>query len=187
MLIDHAGNVTDRSKCPAPSSSHPAPVFYMAHGEDRGIIKIGHDSIIVENAVVRATTKYPCVIADYLPDRTWRPRGRCHPRRRGVRCDRVRDISWRPPWTPRASTRARHSASAYRSSGARHRANRLVADPARILPPDRHEEIWEVQKLLDFPEWTYGFARDTPSLMRESTHSLFEKPGAHRGDIVLDE
>ncbi len=34
-----------------------------------------------------------------------------------------------------------------------------VGDPARILPPDKHEEIWSVQKALDFPRTVFGVDR----------------------------
>lgn len=34
-----------------------------------------------------------------------------------------------------------------------------VGDPAHILPPDRHEEIWAIQKTLDFPGTVFGVAR----------------------------
>jgi carbonic anhydrase/acetyltransferase-like protein (isoleucine patch superfamily) len=34
-----------------------------------------------------------------------------------------------------------------------------VGDPARILPPDAHDEIWAVQKPLDFPRRVFGVAR----------------------------
>jgi carbonic anhydrase/acetyltransferase-like protein (isoleucine patch superfamily) len=37
-----------------------------------------------------------------------------------------------------------------------------VGDPPRILSPDRHDEIWAVQKPLNFPEWVYGFTRERP-------------------------
>lgn len=37
-----------------------------------------------------------------------------------------------------------------------------VGDPARILPPDRHEEIWAVQKELDFPGFVFGRERPAP-------------------------
>lgn len=37
-----------------------------------------------------------------------------------------------------------------------------VGDPAQILPPDRHEEIWAVQKELDFPGFVFGRARPAP-------------------------
>jgi len=61
-----------------------------------------------------------------------------------------------------------------------------VGDPARILPPERHDEIWEVQKPLNFPEWVYGFDRSTPDLMRRVTRRLSEALGAHTGDAVID-
>lgn len=37
-----------------------------------------------------------------------------------------------------------------------------VGDPARILPPDRHEEIWAVQEPLDFPRRVFGVERPAP-------------------------
>ena len=37
-----------------------------------------------------------------------------------------------------------------------------VGDPARILPPDRHDEIWAVQRTLDFPRYVFGAERPPP-------------------------
>ncbi len=37
-----------------------------------------------------------------------------------------------------------------------------VGDPVHILPPERHEEIWEVQKGLDFPKYVFGVDRPPP-------------------------
>lgn len=34
-----------------------------------------------------------------------------------------------------------------------------VGDPAQILSPDRHEEIWAIQKPLDFPRHVFGVER----------------------------
>jgi carbonic anhydrase/acetyltransferase-like protein (isoleucine patch superfamily) len=34
-----------------------------------------------------------------------------------------------------------------------------VGDPAAILPPDRHEQIWAIQKPLNFPEVVFGVKR----------------------------
>ncbi|HET6548525.1 MAG TPA: gamma carbonic anhydrase family protein [Solirubrobacter sp.] len=55
-----------------------------------------------------------------------------------------------------------------------------VGDPARILPPDRHEEIWAIQRELDFPETVYGLPRgtDRTTMMRAQA----EWYGAHRDD-----
>jgi carbonic anhydrase/acetyltransferase-like protein (isoleucine patch superfamily) len=37
-----------------------------------------------------------------------------------------------------------------------------VGDPARILPPDRHDEIWAIQEPLDFPRYVFGVERPPP-------------------------
>jgi carbonic anhydrase/acetyltransferase-like protein (isoleucine patch superfamily) len=37
-----------------------------------------------------------------------------------------------------------------------------VGDPVHILPPERHEEIWAVQKELDFPKYVFGVDRPPP-------------------------
>ena len=60
-----------------------------------------------------------------------------------------------------------------------------VGDPATILPPDRHDEIWAVQQTLDFPGTVYGVGRGTApaELMRRQS----EWYGAHRADRVIDE
>lgn len=34
-----------------------------------------------------------------------------------------------------------------------------VGNPAHILPPDKHNEIWAVQKPLDFPNYVFGTER----------------------------
>jgi len=34
-----------------------------------------------------------------------------------------------------------------------------VGDPAAILPPHRHDEIWAIQKALDFPKVVFSVAR----------------------------
>jgi len=44
-----------------------------------------------------------------------------------------------------------------------------AGDPARIFPPDKHEEIWAIQKTLDFPKTVFGIERplEGQSLMPE--------------------
>jgi len=46
-----------------------------------------------------------------------------------------------------------------------------VGQPAAILPPDRHDEIWAIQRDLDFPGTVYGVERGTPmtELMRRQS------------------
>jgi gamma-carbonic anhydrase len=56
-----------------------------------------------------------------------------------------------------------------------------VGDPARILPPGEHEQIWAVQEGLDFPGTVYGLPRDAPATERMSRQAAWF--GAHRDDV----
>ncbi len=58
-----------------------------------------------------------------------------------------------------------------------------VGDPARILPPGDHEEIWKIQAPLDFPQTVYGVPRETPP--RERMQRQSDWFAAHRGDQIL--
>jgi carbonic anhydrase/acetyltransferase-like protein (isoleucine patch superfamily) len=58
-----------------------------------------------------------------------------------------------------------------------------VGDPAQILPPERHEEIWAIQRELDFGGTVYGVDRDVP--MRELMRRQSAYYGAHAEDTVL--
>jgi len=55
-----------------------------------------------------------------------------------------------------------------------------VGDPAQILPPDRHEEIWAVQKRLDFTGTVYGLPAGTPATERMTRQSAWF--GEHQHD-----
>jgi carbonic anhydrase/acetyltransferase-like protein (isoleucine patch superfamily) len=63
-----------------------------------------------------------------------------------------------------------------------------VGDPARLFPPERHEEIWAVQEPLDFPRAVFGVARPGPaeSVMPELMPRYARALGRHRDDVVLD-
>jgi len=58
-----------------------------------------------------------------------------------------------------------------------------VGDPAEILPPQRHDEIWAIQRELDFTGTVYGAGTGTTmrEIMRQQ--SLFY--GAHASDSEL--
>src|SRR5215213_3439891 len=58
-----------------------------------------------------------------------------------------------------------------------------VGDPARVLPPHEHDEIWKIQEGLDFPQTLYGVPRGTPP--RELMQSQADWFAAHRDDRVV--
>lgn len=61
-----------------------------------------------------------------------------------------------------------------------------VGDPAQMLSPDRHEEIWEAQKELDFPGYVFGLDRETPDLMMQLTERYGRSLARHARDVRLD-
>src|SRR4051794_13350585 len=58
-----------------------------------------------------------------------------------------------------------------------------VGDPATILPPGRHDEIWAIQEGLDFPGTVYGLPREAPARERMERQAAWL--GSHRDDRVL--
>ena len=58
-----------------------------------------------------------------------------------------------------------------------------AGDPAQLFSPDRHEDLWAVQKPLDFPGTVYGLTRDAMAHDRMSQQSAWF--GAHKDDRVL--
>jgi carbonic anhydrase/acetyltransferase-like protein (isoleucine patch superfamily) len=59
-----------------------------------------------------------------------------------------------------------------------------VGDPAEILSPDRHDEIWAIQRELDFPGTVYGQPRGDDLMARVMPRQVAWL-GAHRDDRVL--
>jgi carbonic anhydrase/acetyltransferase-like protein (isoleucine patch superfamily) len=63
-----------------------------------------------------------------------------------------------------------------------------VGDPASILPPDRHDEIWAIQKGLDFPKFVFGVERPPPgqSIMPNVLPRYARALARHRDDVECD-
>ena len=153
-------------------------------GESGGAIKIGRDCIVMENAVVRATHRHGCTIGDHclvgpnahvtgavLEDQVFIATGAAifHGAHLGKESQvRVHAI---------VHLRTRLDPGAVVPIGWI-----AAGDPACILSPDRHDEIWAIVKPLNFPQWVYGFERSTPDLMVHITRSLSELLGTHAAD-----
>ena len=59
-----------------------------------------------------------------------------------------------------------------------------VGNPARIIAPWDHDEIWRIQRALDFPGTLYGLSRDAPA--RERMQKQADWFGAHRDDREVE-
>lgn len=153
-------------------------------GEAGGTIRIGQSSIAMENAVVRASAKHPCTIGDHCL---------IGPGAHVVGASLAGQVF--------IATGASVFHGAVLGQGVEVRVGATVhlrtvleagttvpigwvavGDPAAILPPDRHEQIWAMQEPLNFPDWVYGVPRGTPDAMVAITTRLAEALGAHAED-----
>lgn len=57
-----------------------------------------------------------------------------------------------------------------------------VGDPVLVLSPDRHEEIAAAQRELDFPGYVFGVDRDTPDVMVQLTERYGRSLARHADD-----
>lgn len=155
-------------------------------GEAGGRISIGREVIVMENAVVRAGPSHNTTIGDHvligpnahivgatLEDQVFIATGAAvfH----GAHLGRGAEV--RVHATVHLRTRLEAGAMVPLGWIA-------VGDPARILSPDRHDEIWQVQQPLNFPNFVYGFERSEPELMRAITQRLSARLGAHHDDLI---
>jgi gamma-carbonic anhydrase len=59
-----------------------------------------------------------------------------------------------------------------------------VGDPAELFPPDQHDELWRVQRRMDFPRTVFGLSREEAT-MEKVARRYAEHFGRHRDDRVL--
>jgi carbonic anhydrase/acetyltransferase-like protein (isoleucine patch superfamily) len=59
-----------------------------------------------------------------------------------------------------------------------------VGDPAEIRPPSEHDEIWEIQRKLDFPGTVWGTDRSVPH--SENTKRFAHKLLQHKRDRLVE-
>ncbi len=161
----------------------------IAHGarviaEDGGRIEIGAYCIVLENAVVRATSRHDCRIGDHslvgpnthvvgarLADRVFVATGASvfH----GARLDA--NVEVRINGVVHIDTHLREGATVPIGWVA-------VGTPAELFSADRHDEIWARQKPLDFPRRVYGVERDDADPMARITQTMSAALGRHRSD-----
>jgi len=199
MIIEHAGKrptidptasiALDATICGDVSIGPNTRVLYGARiiGESGGKIQIGSDCIVMENAVIRATANHPCTINDacligpnahvvgaVLDDEVFIATAAAvfH----GARLERGAEVRVHATVHLRTHLRAGMIVPIGWIA---------VGDPVQILPPEKHEEIWAIQKPLNFPDWVYGVPRETPNIMRHISSNLSKSLEAIRNDIAV--
>jgi carbonic anhydrase/acetyltransferase-like protein (isoleucine patch superfamily) len=151
-------------------------------------ITLGKNSIVMENAVIRSTDEHRAAIGDHcligpqshlvgcvLEDCVFIASGATvlHGARLGYNSEvRVNGV---------VQLRTELAAHAVVPIGWV-----AVGTPARILPTEEHEEIWAVQKPLNFPHFVYGVERapEGETNMPDITARRSDALGRHRADTV---
>ena len=197
MIIEHldkAPQVHETSYI-APSATVCGDVRVGAHSRllhgacvvaEGGSINIGRYCIVLENAVVRSTERYSTSIGDHVL---------IGPHAHVVGCTIEDEVFVA---TGASVLHGAHlgARSEVRVNGIVHLRTRLapdstvpigwvaVGDPAAILPPHKHDQIWAAQEPLNFPLVVYGVDRPSPgqSAMPEITRRLADIYGSHRVD-----
>jgi len=151
-----------------------------------GPVRIGRQAVVMEQAVVRGVPGAPALIGDQVL---------VGPRAYLVGCQ-VEDQAFIATGASVFNGAVIGRGAEVRINGTVHLRTRLpafatvpigwvaVGDPAQILPPERHEEIWAVQRALDFPGFVFGVERPPEgesamgTIMERYTRAL----GRHRAD-----
>jgi carbonic anhydrase/acetyltransferase-like protein (isoleucine patch superfamily) len=199
MLLEHRGRrpVVPESAYVAPSAVLCGAVVLaegsrVLHGAvltaENGAVRLGRNSVVMENALVRGRADHPALIGEAVLIGP-------HAHVNGATVENEVFIA----------TGASLFPGSVAGAGAELRINSVlqinshlepgavlpigwiaVGDPAQLFSPDRHEELWEVQRGLNFPGTVYGVARGTP--MRDIMARQSEYYGAHQEDrLVTDE
>ncbi|MEU7870043.1 gamma carbonic anhydrase family protein [Dactylosporangium sp. NPDC049140] len=138
-------------------------VIHAVHGP----VVIGRDVVVMEHAVLRGRVQHPLVIGDSV---MVGPQTHLN----GTHVEDEVFIATGASMFPGSHAGA---GSELRINSVLHVNSRLApgtvvpigwiaaGDPAELFSPDRHDDLWAVQKRLDFPGTAYGVDRDTP--MRE--------------------
>jgi carbonic anhydrase/acetyltransferase-like protein (isoleucine patch superfamily) len=193
MILEHRGRrpVVPDTAYVAPSAVVCGAVVLgerarVLHGAvltaEDGEVRVGADVVVMENALVRARAAHPAVLGDAVLVGP-------HAHVNGATVEDEVFVATGAALFPGAVA---GSGSELRIHSVLHVRSRLApgtvvpigwiaaGDPAQLFPPDRHDELWEVQRGLDFPGTVYGVPRGTP--MRTVMARQVEFYGAHRDD-----
>lgn len=196
MILEHDGDVPDvhPDAYVAPTAVVSGAVTLAADvrvlfgavlTSEGGPVVVGAESIVMENAVLRGTARHPCRVgANVLVG----------PRAYLTGCT-VQDASFLATGSTVFNGAVIGEGSEVRINGVVHLRSRLppgetvpigwvaVGNPARVLPAAEHEEIWTVQKELDFPGAVFGLEREeNTEMMPKLTRRYGRALGKHRGD-----
>lgn len=197
MLIEHRGKrpTVDGSAYVSPAAVLSGNVTVGAgsrvlHGAvlsaEDGPVSIGANVVVMENAVVRGRAGHPAVVGDNV---MIGPHAHVNGAAVESGCFVATGVSLFPGSTLGAGAEVRINAVVQVNTSVPAGAVVpigwvAVGDPAQLFSPDRHDEIWAVQRELGFTATVYGVAPGAS--MADIMGRQSEFYGAHRGDTVID-
>jgi len=152
-----------------------------------GEVRVGADTVVMEHALVRGRARHPAVIGDAVLIGP-------HTHVNGAVVEDEVFVATGASLFPGSVAGA---GAELRINSVLHVGSRLApgtvvpigwiaaGDPARLFAPEQHEELWQVQRELDFPGTVYGVPRGTSMRTVMARQSAFY--GAHLDDRVLDD
>jgi carbonic anhydrase/acetyltransferase-like protein (isoleucine patch superfamily) len=152
-----------------------------------GEVRIGSDVVVMENALVRGRANHPAVIGDAVLIGP-------HAHVNGATVENEVFVATGASLFPGAVA---GTGAELRINSVLHVNSRLephtvipigwiaAGDPARLFSPDRHDELWEVQRTLGFASTVYGVPHgaDMRAIMARQT----EFYAAHASDRLLED
>jgi carbonic anhydrase/acetyltransferase-like protein (isoleucine patch superfamily) len=198
MLIEHEGK---RPRVAASAYVAPTAVLCgdVTVGEDSrvlfgavltaegGAIEVGSRCIVMENALVRGRPGHPALVGDNVLVGP-------HAHVNGAVVERdvflATGVSVFPGARVGAESEVRINAVVHVNSSVAQCTTVpigwiAVGDPAQLFPPQAHEELWPVQRAMDFPGTVFGIERDDLT-MEKVARGYAERFGRHRDDRVLE-
>jgi gamma-carbonic anhydrase len=153
-----------------------------------GGIEVGERCIVMENAVLRGREGHPVALGDHVLVGP-------HAHVNGAQIEH--DVFLATGASVFPGARIGHG-SEVRIGGVVHVNSNLssgstvpigwiaVGDPADLFPPDAHEQLWPVQRAMDFPRTVFGLERAEATMDRISARYA-ERFGRHRDDRVISD
>jgi carbonic anhydrase/acetyltransferase-like protein (isoleucine patch superfamily) len=196
MLVQHRGNVpvVDPSAYVAPTAVlcgdvHVGPQARVLFGAvltaEDGRVEVGARCVIMENALVRGRAAHPTRVGE---DVLVGPHAHLNGTVVGDGCFLATGSSLFPGSRLGRDVEVRINGVVHVNTVLDNGALVpigwvAVGDPAQVLAPSDHEEIWKVQAGLDFPQTVYGISREASA--RERMERQTEWFAAHCDDRVL--
>jgi carbonic anhydrase/acetyltransferase-like protein (isoleucine patch superfamily) len=156
---------------------------------ENGRVEIGRDVIVMENAVVRARAGHDVSIGDSC---LVGPHAHVNGASVGSSVFIATGVSMFPGVRIADRCEIRIGAVVHVNSSLPEGAMVpigwiAVGDPAALFPPERHEDIWPIQRELDWPMTVYGIPREKEgeTIMPQAMRRYSELFGAHADDRVV--